>query len=219
MLFLLACSPVAVFAAEQPAADKQEADERDEAGEGEEELTSMFNLGMSKKEAAEKGAKATKDAGVMLYTTTWLDVEWKAVLMFASDELVTIALQTDINNKVLAYLLSAEDERNYKPLNATGADKREIAFYRLAAEGKSAEAREEAFQKALDAFADAESGKFVAIFCPEATLDRMAEVIKKKGDEDAAMKKEADIMIDVLQMDKKDDKMLLLTSRFGTMVK
>ena len=92
-----------------------------------------------------------------------------------------------------------------------------MEFHKLAADGKDEAALEAAFDQVLGAFADAESGRFTAIFCPTSSFEEIVDATKKKGDEDAVLKKQGSNVFYAVQMDKKDDKLTVLISTFATM--
>lgn len=198
ILAFLVCSPAAASAAE--------------------EAIDAFTVGMSKKDAMAAGAKETDDPDTLLSSLTWKDVEWKTVLMLKKDAVVTVLLQTDVNNRTVFDILGFLEERTYAPLTARGADKKDVDLYKMQAEGKSKDELEAAFNTALETFADdANGGVFLSVFCPAGTLKDMAAVIQKKGDEDAFMKEVGDTVIYVLQMSHKDNRLLFLATTFATM--
>jgi hypothetical protein len=225
ILALSLCAPVAAFADDLPsarartdqagAADKSEEDSGDN-GQGGTEVIDNFFIGMDKKAGKEAGAKPADDPDRLLLNLSWKEAEWETILTYKGNEMVTMTMRTGIDNSVLMGVLGYMKNWDYKALRATGVGGKEVAFHKLKAQGKDDDALEAAFDEALGAFADADGGKFAAVFCHDETLDALAESAKKKIDEKAAMKNEGNSVVYVLQMDKKDDKMLLLMSTLGT---
>lgn len=216
---LLACAPAAAFAAGEQAGEKAapagDAGQEDPGKQA--EAPDLFSLGMSREDAQKAGAKPTDQPDIMTRSLSWKDAEWTAVLMFDAKGLSTIGLQTAIDNRVLMGVMESIKERNYKVLNVTGPDGKDVELYQLAAEGKDEAALDAAFDQVLGAFADAETGRFTAILCPASAFMEIADTVKTKGDEDDIMKKQGPSTIYAVQMDKTDDKLTVLISTFAAM--
>ena len=219
ILALLVCAPAAAFAAgNQPEGKAALAGDASQGTSDEQaETPDIFPLGMSREDAQKTGAKPTDQPDIMARSLFWKDAEWTAVLMFDAKGLATVGLQTDINNRVLMDVMESIKERNYTMLNVTGPDGKDVEIHKLAAEGKDEAAREAAFDQVLGAFADAESGRFTAIFCPVSSFEEIVDTVKTKGDESAVLKKQGPSTFYAVQMDKKDDKLTVLISTFATM--
>lgn len=177
-----------------------------------------FAIGMPKADATKLGAKPTKDPSMLTYSCTWQDVKWATTLVFKANTLATILMQTDINHRIMHSVTGEMEERGYKAISVTGADKKTVFFFSLKAAGKDEEAVHEAFDNVLAAFADAEKGSFVAVYCPEDTFDVLVAMDKNKNITlRAEQKKNLDVICYVLQLNKDNDKMSLMAVELAAM--
>jgi hypothetical protein len=217
MMTFLVCVSAAAFAADSGAEQEKEGRGDVFKDEGEPSPFSTFPIGISKADALEAGAKATKDANIMHGNTTWLDVEWNVVLMFLQGKLGTLALQTKLDHRTLVSVLNTLDEDGYKPWHITRADGKDVELFSLKAQGKNDEELAEVFQAQIESFVEGDGDTFSVILCLDEVLDAFADVTKKNGDGDALIKKEADSVIYAATLNKKKETMLILMSTFGTM--
>jgi hypothetical protein len=228
MVTFLVCVSAATFASDSDPAQEEEGrgdtfgDEEEGRGdlfgdEGESSPFFTFPIGISKADALEVGAKATEDANVMHYNSTWLGYEWDVVLMFLKNKLGTLALQTTLDHRTLVSVLNTLDEDGYKPWNITRADGKNVELFSLKAQGKNDEELVEVFQEQIESFLEGDGDKFSVLLCLDEVLDAFADVTKNNGDGDALIKKEEDSVIYAVTLDKKAETMIILMSTFGTM--
>lgn len=96
-----------------------------------------FVLGMTREQAADKGAKAYFAApDVMLTTTDWSGFAWNTQLLFEKEQLGIVILSTPVSAEVLNKALNFAGERGYMPFSVEQGGN-EVSIYALAAQGKS----------------------------------------------------------------------------------
>lgn len=96
-----------------------------------------FVLGMTREEAAAKGAKAYYAApDVMLTTTDWGGYAWNTQLLFEKEKMSILILSTPVSAEVLNKVLNFAGESGYMPFSVEQGGN-EISIYALAAQGKT----------------------------------------------------------------------------------
>lgn len=219
MVLLLAPACAVSFAADKATQNEPAAEQegRGDVGDDQSSFLDMFPIGMPRDEALKAGAKATGDDNVLLLGSSWLDADWKASLMFENGQLAVLGMQTALDHRTLTSCISYLTESGYAVMNFVGADGKDIPFYSLKAKGKSDEALSDIFDEALKAFADADKGECLMLFCLDDTLNSLVEGVKGGGNAEEFFKNETDTVLYAIKLDKGDDTMIFMMTTFGVM--
>ena len=180
----------------------------------------FFNMGMSPADAKKMGAKPA-GKNEMFAQFKWEDARWNTLLTFKNNEVVTVAMTTkDLTNPLVAAFLRDMGERLYAPfviVRNDGSKSFEMFLAKDAAEGKDKTALEEVTTEELNTYAGQDAGSILIMFCGQDNFETMTVEYKKTKDANTAMATASDEIIYTMQINKKDDMLVIVYATLKTL--
>ncbi len=179
------------------------------ASDGQGSPLDVFSVGMSKADAAKKGAVKTDNPDALFATLSQDGTDWRTILNFKNDKTVSIGLSTDVKNPLVAQLLEDMESRGYLPIGIERG--KSVNVYKSPSKDAFGILNEE-----LNAYAGQDTGEITVLFGSGPLFETLAKATSDE-EEDAALTRYNDAVAYAMHIGKDDDKLTVVIATVGTL--